>query len=246
MPNMEGAYSQGPPRSAARDWPGTSSAWSNPGMGGGPVPPSPPGPRGGPMPPSPPGPSLHGQHGQIFVKEAQSLVFEAWPNYNRVVMWKSQFYREVVAKSGQDPQLTMKWIRDIEVLNFEELAISSAGYGLNYDSLDIKIATGLWKIVRGEFEKSLQIAERALQQKSAYVMLTGRQIAFRILEHFRLPAGRTKVLTLNHLLAVKMQKDDLRLFNRQWTEIVVQMNPEPDPQILEAIYIWLNWISVRL
>ena len=67
-------------------------------------------------------------------------------------------------------------------------------------------------------------------------MLTGRQILFRILEHFKLPAGRTKVLTLNHLLVMKMQKDDLRLFNRQWTEIVVQMNPEPDPQVLEAVY----------
>ena len=153
------------------------------------------------------------QPGQILIKEAQTLVFESWPNYNRFVMWKSHFYREVVAKSGQDPQTTMRWIKEIEVVtDFEYLAISSTSCGPNYDSLDIKIATGLWKIVRGEFEKSLQVEERALQQRASYVMLTGRQIAFRILEHFKLPAGRTKVLTLNHLLALKMQKDDLRLY----------------------------------
>ena len=148
MQNAAGAQSQGPRRDIPGEWPGTSSSWNNNGMGRSPGPPSPPGPRGRSLPPSPPGPSQYGQNGQIFVKEAQTLVFEAWPNYNRVVMWKSQFYREVVAKSGQDPQLTMKWIRDIEVLSFEELAVSSTRYGPNYDSLDIKIASGLWKIVR--------------------------------------------------------------------------------------------------
>ena len=142
-----------------------------------------------------------------------------------------------MAKSGQDPHMTLRWIREIEVLSFEELAVSSASYGPYYDSLEIKIASGLWKIVRGDFEKKLQIEELALQQGPSYKMLTGRQIAYRILEHFRLPAGRTKVLNLSHLLNVKMQKDDVNLFNRQWKEILSKLDPEPEPAFLEAIYM---------
>ena len=67
-------------------------------------------------------------------------------------------------------------------------------------------------------------------------MLTGRQVAFRIFEHFKLPAARTAVLNINHLFALKMQKDDLRLYDLQWDEILLQINPEPPEQILETVY----------
>ena len=131
----------------------------------------------------------------------------------------------------------MIWIKEIEeVTDIHSLATTTTKSGHNFESLDMKIATGLWKTLRGDFEKKLQIEERILQQSIPHAMLTGRQVAFRIFEHFKLPAARTAVLNINHLFALKMQKDDLRLYDLQWDEILLQINPEPPEQILETVY----------
>ena len=117
-------------------------------------------------------------------------MFDQWPVYHRFQIWKSHFFREVATKSGQDQKETMMWIREIEeVTDIVPLSTSTSKSGLNFESLDIKIATGLWKILRGDFEKKLQIEERILQQSVPHAMLTGRQVAFRIFEHFKLPAA---------------------------------------------------------
>ena len=164
-------------------------------------------------------------------------MFDQWPVYHRFEIWKSHFFREVAAKSGQDQKESMMWVKEIEeVADIVPLATSTTKSGLNFESLDVKIATGLWKILRGDFEKKLQIEERILQQSVPHAMLTGRQVAFRIFEHFKLPAARATVLNINHLFALKMQQGDLRLYDLQWDEILLQINPEPPEQILETVY----------
>ena len=108
--------------------------------------------------------------------------------------------------------------------------------GISFESLDFKIATGLWKILKGDFEKKFLNEERTYQRADPHYMLTGRQIAFRIFEHFQLPETRRKILDVNHLFALKMQRDDLRLYDLQWDEILLKIVPPPPEEILETIY----------
>ena len=122
----------------------------------------------------------------------------------------------------------MMWIKEIEeVTDIQSLNPATSRYGHKFESLDMKIATGLWKILHGDFEKKLQIEERILQQSTPHAMLTGRQVAYRIFKHFSLPAARSAYLNITHLCALKVQKDDLRLYDLQWDEILLKIDPEP-------------------
>ena len=205
----ERARSGGEPSGAARGDPGVRTAWGDPSVREVPSAPAPAPSEHRPRPRTPPGfeAKINAPPGHILLKEAQALVFDHWPAYHRFELWKSHFFREVVAKSGQDQKETMIWIKEIEIVtDITLLATSTTRSGLNFESLDVKIATGLWKILRGDFEKKLQIEERILQQSVPHAMLTGRQVSFRIFEHFKLPAARTAVLNINHLFAFKNAK----------------------------------------
>ena len=79
---------------------------------------------------------------------------------HRFESWKLQFYREVASKSGHNPRETMAWIKEVEKKGFEELSSSMSSTGISFESLDFKIATGLWKILKGDFEKKILNEER--------------------------------------------------------------------------------------
>ena len=131
----------------------------------------------------------------------------------------------------------MMWIKEIEgVSDLQSLNPTESKFGHKFESLDMKIATGLWKIMSGDFEKKLQIEERILQQSTPHAMLTGRQVAFRIFQHFSLPEARSAYLNITHLCALKVQKDDLRLYDMQWDETLLKIDPEPPANILATIY----------
>ena len=44
-------------------------------------------------------------------------------------------------------------------------------------------------------------------------------------------------MSINHLLALKIQKDDLRLYDLQWNEILLEIVPEPPEKVLETVYL---------
>ena len=43
-------------------------------------------------------------------------------------------------------------------------------------------------------------------------------------------------MDVNHLFALRMQRDDLRLYDLQWDEILLKIVPSPPQEILETIY----------
>ena len=107
------------PPSAARGDPSINSAWGDPSAEE--VPSAPDPAQGGAEQQSriPPGleTKLTTATGHIVLREAQALNFEKWPPYHRFEIWKSNFYREVSAKSGQNQSETMMWIKEIEVVS---------------------------------------------------------------------------------------------------------------------------------
>ena len=187
------------PPSAARGDPSMNSAWGDPSTGAQPPVQEPA--QGGADQQSRIPPELETRlqpaTGHIFLREAPVLNFEKWPAYHRFEIWKANFFREVAAKSGQNQAETMMWIKEIEgVSDLQSLSPTESKFGHKFESLDTKIATGLWKIMSGDFEKKLQIEERILQQTTPHAMLTGRQVAFRIFQHFSLPEARSAYLNM--------------------------------------------------
>ena len=61
-------------------------------------------------------------------------------------------------------------------------------------------------------------------------MLTGRQIAWMIYEHFRLTDMDGAVLEFTDLLRVELKGDNLRAFDTSWDETLLAMAQMPEDQ----------------
>ena len=79
--------------------------------------------------------------------------------------------------------------------------------------------------------------EEKLQTKvNPMNILSGRQIAYRIFEHFTLPAAAKEQLDINHLFNLELKNDNLRQFCSKWDEIITQLPHQPDDIWIEPLY----------
>ena len=66
--------------------------------------------------------------------------------------------------------------------------------------------------------------------------MSGRQIAYRIFEHFTLPAASKEQLDVNHIFNLELKNDNLKQFNSKWDEIIIQLPEEPADNWIEPMY----------
>ena len=78
--------------------------------------------------------------------------------------------------------------------------------------------------------------ERLQTKDNPTHILSGRQIAYRIFEHFTLPPAEKESLDITHLVNLKLRNDNLNVFSAKWDEIVVQLRPPPPDGWLEALF----------
>ena len=93
------------------------------------------------------------------------------------------------------------------------LSSSVSRDGYDYSSLDYKIAIGLWKIVKGDMAQKLNNEEAKYQRIRPDFMLSSRQIAFRIFEHFKLPEQERELLDINALINLELRNDNIKQFD---------------------------------
>ena len=100
---------------------------------------------------------------QLVVKEATDLIFEPWPDIHRFEAWKSHFYREAAAKSNR-PRETVVWLREIELAKdcVEPMTpISKEGH--DFESLDFKMASGLWRILKRRYGENIELRRKKIE-----------------------------------------------------------------------------------
>ena len=108
--------------------------------------------------------------------------------------------------------------------------------GKNFENLDFKMSAALWKILKGDIHRKLQTEEKLQTKNDPVKILSGRQIAFRIFEHFSLPAASKEHLDINHLCNLELKNDNLRRFSTEWDEIMAQLPEEPPDNWVEPLY----------
>ena len=99
----------------------------------------------------------------------------------------------------------MLWIGRVEdAKSFDELFTSASLAGdpiPDFENLDFKIASGLRKILAGDFKKQVTTAEgKALSEKRS---LTGRQIAWKIHDFFKISGDHEAILDFRDLSKVQ-------------------------------------------
>ena len=102
--------------------------------------------------------------------------------------WKLNF-RTVVCMPTAEPQVTMLWIKEVEVAeSVDEIVTSRSITGQHnfpdFDMLDSMIASALKKLINTQstFRKRASVEEQRVQNSDRF--LRGRQIAYMIYEFF--------------------------------------------------------------
>merc|ERR1712002_687140 len=84
--------------------------------------------------------------------------------------------------------------------------------------------------------RKLATEERLQTKNNPIRILSGRQIAYRIFEHFALPPASKEQMDINHLCNLEIKNDNLRQFDSKWDEIMIQLPEEPPDNWIESMY----------
>ena len=86
-----------------------------------------------------------------------------------------------------------------------------------FETLNAKVATGVWKITTGEFQRELELLEE--KEAAEGRLLNGRQLYFLILEKLNTTDADGEVKDLEDLLTVELKGDNLRALHTEWKEL---------------------------
>ena len=143
------------------------------------------------------------------------------PDSMKLYGWKVDFKTEVCSKSA-DPQLTMQWIKEVEMAtSIDDLMASRSNTGRtdfpDYDMLDAMIASVYKKLLRHvHFRKRASVEEQRAQKYDRF--LRGTQIAYMLHEHFRATGAYEAVQGLSDLFNIRLQNDDVQDFDTRWDQ----------------------------
>ena len=115
------------------------------------------------------------------------------------------------------------------------LSKNQHGGRANFEPLEFMISAALWKILKGDMHKKLLNEEKWQKKEDPIRILSGRQIAFRIFEHFTLPSAEKECLDVTHLVNLELKNDSVKQFNTRWDEITIQIKELPPEGWLEAL-----------
>ena len=132
------------------------------------------------------------------MKEADSLTLHAYPTQQEFPAWRGRVRNIVCAASGR-PVPTLVWIMRPERpgITSEELEDSEG-----YDTLDIKLASALNELLKGETMRKVMIEQESLAQRQQ--LLKGRQILLMVYERFKLDEQLGTMYSFQNLLSTKL------------------------------------------
>ena len=145
-----------------------------------------------------------------------------------------RIWPEVCARTA-DPQITMHWIKEVEIAkSFDEVLTSRTDFP-DFDMLDAMIASALKKLLNTQihFRKRVSVEEQRAQTHDRF--LRGRQIAYMIYEYFRATRACEAVQGLSDLFTFSLQNDDVQDFDVRWDHDQLSVSEMPSDMILGRI-----------
>ena len=151
--------------------------------------------------------------------------------------WKSNFRIEVCMRTA-DPQVTMLWIKEIEIAkSIDEHRTSRSIMKkdfLEFDMLDAMIASASRKLINTQstFRKRVSVEEQRGQNTDRF--LRGRQIAYMDDEYVRATGAYEAVQGLADLVTMTLQNDNVQDFDVRWDHAQLSVSEMLSLAILEG------------
>ena len=125
-----------------------------------------------------------------------------------------------VSQSSQNSRAALLRIGEVEdAKSIDELITSASVTGdpiLDFENVDVIIASGLRKIQTGNFKKQVTTAEGKAQ--SAKRSLASRQVAWVIYDFFNISGDNEAILDFRDLSKAQLKSDNVQTFDTKWDE----------------------------
>ena len=148
-------------------------------------------------------------------------------------------FRRIVCSASTKPAAALEWISEIdEATSIDQLSSSvfvHKGSSINFETLDSKVAAGIMSIMHGDLKRRISMRDE-LHQIMHKRMLTGRQVAFLMFQHFQICDMEHSMLEFNDLLGLELRGDNLRAFDTAWDDTLLGMKELPEEKYLENLY----------
>ena len=132
----------------------------------------------------------------------------------------------------------MLWIGEVEdAIIIDELIASSSETGRpipDYENLVFKIASGLMRILTGNFKEQVTTAQAKTQSEKR--SLTGRQIDWKIHDFRKNSGDNEAILDFRDLSKVQVKNDNVQAFSTNWDEVLSAVSDRLTDRILESLY----------
>ena len=165
------------------------------------------------------------------MKEAEKIVFPAFPNPENYRNWRLKAREAVVAASDRTDKafewLSAAWKKDQTV----ELPRDPEGVA----TLDAKILSAVTKIVSGDFARQVD----TFKDREAHHnrLLRGRQVNLMMdTYYFSTNALHGSVYDIEDLLSVTMVNEKLEVFMRNWDTVLSGIKKLPEETLPEPIF----------
>ena len=162
---------------------------------------------------------------------AQVVGSEAWRTehscaaWDQVVLQAAQKEKEKVRgkpdeviSASHHPKLVSDWLAGIDVATrMEDLELSGVvfdGHQMELGTLDLKMATGILKIILAKFKRKLDVLEET-QHKNKRPTLTSRHIMYQIFSFFDINMTQGRTMRLTYLLNIQLHNDNLKTLSNR-------------------------------
>ena len=164
---------------------------------------------------------------------------ENFPDSMEFQSWKVNFRTEVRLRAA-DPQITMLWIKEVEIAkSIDELMTSRSTVVKDFPDFDMRdamIASFLKKTAQHAvtFPIIVSVEEQRAQTHDRF--LRGRQMSCMIYEYFRATGSYEAAQGLSTLFATSLQNDDVQDVDVRWDHALLSVSEMPSVMILERLF----------
>ena len=165
-------------------------------------------------------------------QQISELQFDKFPNSKSFLVWKFRFKTQVTTCSDS-PTDAMLWIKEVEMVDsLEELKSSRSVCGKdfpNFEMLDAKIASALFKIIQNShFKKKVSLEEQTAQKED--------RVAFMKYEYFRVTGAYDTVVDYADFSLSPFMMIIFRNSTRGGTKFLLSMSKIPSDDVLERLH----------
>ena len=163
-------------------------------------------------------------------KEAEKITFPKFPLPEQYRNWRIRV-REAVVAASDKPDMAFEWLSKVWAKESTEEQLRDPE---GFVTLDAKVLSAITNVLEGEFARQTDTFKE--REANAGRPVRGRQVLFRLNDHFATNALHGSVYDLEDLLAITLANENLVVFLSNWETVLSGIQKAPDETFLEPLF----------